>query len=221
MLNTNIDSSWKKVLKGEFSKPYFKTLSNTIYNKYTTGTVFPALEDIFLAFKLCPFEKVRVVILGQDPYHAKGQATGLSFGVKDNIKLPPSLKNIFKEIEYDLGFKPSNSGNLSRWATQGVLLLNSVLTVEENRPASHKNLGWEIFTDAVVSKLNCHKKNIVYMLWGNYAKNKCLNINKFSNLVLQSAHPSPFSTKYFFKNRHFSKCNSYLSKNNLPPINWT
>lgn len=220
MNDIKIDSSWKEALAGEFSKPYWQELTAKVRDQYKTKTVFPPAGNIFQAFNLCPLDQVKVVIVGQDPYHGMGQANGLSFSVNDGIQLPPSLKNIFKEIHNDLGVTPLLSGDLRRWATQGVLMLNSVLTVLANQPASNAGIGWEQFTDAVIEVLNHNRKNIVYMLWGKYAQNKGIVINKDQNLVLVSGHPSPYSAQLFFGNHHFSKCNKYLLNNGIEPINW-
>lgn len=219
MIDRIIDASWREVLSQEFEKPYFQTLQSFI-RKFYTEEVFPPQEDIFRAFNLCPFESVRVVILGQDPYHGVGQANGLCFAVNSGVALPPSLKNIFKEVESDLGYKPMQDGDLSRWAQQGVLLLNSVLTVYPGKPASHKELGWERFTDTVIQELNKRKKNIVYLLWGKYAEQKGSVIDKSNNLVLVSGHPSPFSARLFHGNHHFSSCNTYLLEHSSSPIDW-
>lgn len=220
MQNVKIDRSWKEKLESEFSKPYWSSLTSTVRDQYLTKTVYPPAKHIFRAFDLCPFEKTKVVILGQDPYHGLHQANGLCFAVNDGIALPPSLKNIYKEIKNDLRVTPYDSGNLSRWASQGVLMLNSVLTVLADSPASHKDMGWEQFTDAVVQSLNTKKKNIVYMLWGKYAQTKGLVIDRENNLVLTSGHPSPFSATLFFGNHHFSRCNNYLEKHGKSPIDW-
>lgn len=220
MRQVKIDPSWKSVLKQEFNKEYWDSLTTYVRNQYTTQTVYPPARNIFSAFDLCPFDKVKVVIVGQDPYHGAGQANGLSFSVNDGIMLPPSLKNIYKEIYNDLGIVPSASGDLTRWATQGVLMLNSVLTVNANSPASHAGKGWEQFTDAVIQSLNKNKMNVVYLLWGKYAQTKGLVINKDQNLVLTSAHPSPYSASLFFGKHHFSQCNDYLLANNMSPIDW-
>lgn len=220
MNKVKIDSSWKEALQNEFKKEYWEKLSSSIRNQYLTTAVFPPPKNIFRAFDLCPFDKVKVVIVGQDPYHGKGQANGLSFAVNNGITLPPSLKNIYKEIHDDLGITPLPSGDLSRWASQGVLMLNSVLTVLANKPASHAGIGWEQFTDAVISSLNSNRKHIVYMLWGKYAQNKGAVIDRENNLVLTSAHPSPYSATFFFGNHHFSRCNLYLEQHGLTPIDW-
>ncbi len=220
MREIKIDQSWKKELETEFAKPYWESLTANIRTQYSTKKVYPPAGNIFRAFDLCPFEKVKVVIIGQDPYHGANQANGLSFSVNDGIELPPSLKNIYKEIHNDLGISPSPSGDLSRWASQGVLMLNSVLTVLANSPASHSGVGWEKFTDAVIQTLNAKRKHIVYLLWGKYAKEKGASIDRNQNLVLMSGHPSPYSVSLFFGNHHFSKCNEYLTEHGLTPIDW-
>ena len=221
MNSVRIEESWKKALIDEFGKSYFKDLSAFVRNTYLTNRVFPAPKDIFRAFDLCPFDEVKVVILGQDPYHGVKQANGLAFAVHENIPLPPSLKNIFKEIENDLGIKTINNGDLSRWAKQGVLLLNATLTVGAGAPGSHQKKGWEQFTDAVVKKLSDEREHLVFMLWGNYAKQKGAVIDRNKHLVLESTHPSPFSADSgFFGCRHFSKANEYLKKHRLGEIDW-
>jgi len=220
MKDVKIEIKWKSELRYEFEKPYWKQLTEFVRFEYLNGNVFPAPKNVFRAFDLCSFDKVKVVIVGQDPYHGKGQANGLSFAVNDGQTIPPSLKNIFKEIQSDLGITPINSGDLSRWASQGVLMLNSVLTVAANQPASHRNQGWEEFTDCVIQKLNEKRKNIVYMLWGTYAKQKGAMVDADNNLILTSAHPSPFSAQAFFGNKHFSSCNSYLVSHGIDPIDW-
>jgi uracil-DNA glycosylase len=219
--DVKIDPTWKKVLKTEFEKPYWQSLTKVVKNQYKTTTVYPPAKNIFRALDMCPLDKVKVVIIGQDPYHGVFQANGLSFSVNDGVHLPPSLQNIYKEIHNDLGITPSPSGDLSRWASQGVLMLNSVLTVLANKPASHSGLGWEQFTDAVIRSLNENRSNIVYILWGKYAQAKGEVIDRDKNLVLMSAHPSPYSATNFFGNHHFSKCNEYLEKHDLSPINWS
>ena len=220
MSDVKIDASWKKVLEKEFNKAYWESLTNEVKGQYSKTTVYPPAGNIFRALDLCPLDKVKVVIVGQDPYHGASQANGLSFSVNDGVALPPSLQNIYKEIHNDLGITPSTSGDLSRWASQGVLMLNSVLTVLANKPASHSGLGWEQFTDAVIAALNTHRSNIVYMLWGKYAQTKGEVIDRDKNLVLTSAHPSPYSVANFFGNHHFSKCNKYLVENGMTPIDW-
>lgn len=220
MSEVKIDKTWKKVLKSEFQKSYWKELTEFVRSQYLSAKVYPPAKNIFRAFDLCPLNKVKVVIVGQDPYHGERQANGLSFAVNDGITLPPSLKNIYKEIQNDLGIVPQLSGDLSRWASQGVLMLNSVLTVAAGMPASHKNKGWEKFTDAAIKTLNENRQNIVYLLWGKYAQTKGEVINREKNLVLISGHPSPYSANLFFGNHHFSQCNKYLVKNHIKPINW-
>ncbi len=220
MRDIKIDTSWKHALENEFTKPYWDSLTESIRSQYATKTVYPPARNIFRAFDLCPIDKVKVVIIGQDPYHGKGQANGLSFSVNEGIDLPPSLKNIYKEIHDDLGINPYPSGDLSRWASQGVLMLNSVLTVLANSPASHSGAGWEKFTDAVIQALNAKRKHIVYLLWGKYAKEKGAVIDRNQNLVLTSGHPSPYSVSLFYGNHHFSRCNEYLTEHGLTPIDW-
>jgi uracil-DNA glycosylase len=216
-----IEDSWHKVLDAEFGKPYFTSLSSFVEQEYLTQKTYPLPADVFRAFDLCPFDKVKVVIIGQDPYHGEKQANGLCFAVHEEMRLPPSLKNIFKEIEADLGTKPLSSGDLSRWANQGVLLLNSTLTVRAGTPGSHQGKGWEEFTDAVIQKLSAEKENLVFILWGNYAKQKGKVINRERHLVLESQHPSPFSAyNGFFGCRHFSKTNKFLKEKGLGEIEW-
>lgn len=220
-MEVKIENSWKKVLQTEFDKPYFEELVNRVKAEYKTKTIFPKGSLIFNAFNLCPFDKVKVVILGQDPYHEIGQAHGLAFSVPKGIALPPSLQNIYKEIESDLNIKVEKNGDLTRWAKQGVLLLNSTLTVEQHRAASHQNFGWEIFTDNVINILSKEKEHLVFILWGSFAIKKSSLIDKTKHLVLTSVHPSPLSAyRGFFGNRHFSQTNNYLSANNIEPINW-
>lgn len=221
MSSVKIDPSWKDHLEPEFSKQYWAQLTDFVKKEYQTKKIFPPAKHIFRAFDLCPFDQVKVVIVGQDPYHGVGQANGLSFAVNDGVALPPSLQNIYKEIKNDLGITPLNSGDLSRWAKQGVLMLNSVLTVTAGKPASHKGMGWEEFTDAVIQTLNAHKKNVVYLLWGKYAQVKGEVIDRENNLVLTSGHPSPYSAHLFFGNHHFSQANMYLMLNGEEPIDWS
>ncbi len=220
MKEVQIEESWKKALAREFTKSYWSELTEFVRSEYLTKTIYPSAKNVFNAFNECPFNSVKVVIVGQDPYHGPSQANGLSFAVRDGITLPPSLKNIYKEIKNDLGFAPLPTGDLSRWAKQGVLLLNSVLTVSANIPASHSKKGWEQFTDAVIKALNTNKTKIVYLLWGKYAQTKGLVIDRKNNLVLTSGHPSPFSAHLFHGNKHFSTCNEYLVKNGLTSIDW-
>lgn len=220
MSSIKIDPAWKKSLEKEFDEPYWDMLTKFIRDQYKSQKVYPSGANIFRAFNLCPFDQVKVVIVGQDPYHGPRQANGLAFSINDKIVLPPSLKNIYQEIRNDLGVVPFSSGNLSRWASQGVLMLNSVLTVAAGLPASHSGKGWERFTDAVIRALNQKRKNIVYILWGKYAQNKGAVINQDQNLVLKSGHPSPYSVSLFFGNHHFSKCNKYLEAHGKPAIDW-
>lgn len=220
-MNVRIEESWRERLQEEFDKPYFAALTQFVRNEYASGVVFPPGRDIFAAFDACPFNKVRVVILGQDPYHEPGQAHGLCFSVNDGVPHPPSLVNIFKEIESDLGIAVPTSGNLMRWASQGVLLLNATLTVRAHQAGSHQNKGWETFTDAVIHRLAEEREHIVFILWGAYAQRKGAFINRNRHLVLQSPHPSPLSAyRGFFGNRHFSTTNEYLVKNGYAPIQW-
>lgn len=220
MPSVRIEPTWKEALGQEFEKSYFTDLATFVRNEYLTKAVYPPARQVFRAFDLCPFDKVRVVIVGQDPYHGEHQANGLSFAVGESITLPPSLKNIFQEIQKDLGVTPHKSGDLSRWASQGVLMLNAVLTVLANTPTSHKGKGWEEFTDAVIQALSTQKKRVVYMLWGKYAQVKGMMINRTDNLVLESGHPSPYSSHLFFGNNHFSMCNTYLVSHGYPSIDW-
>ncbi|MEN9604545.1 MAG: Uracil-DNA glycosylase [Candidatus Parcubacteria bacterium] len=219
--SVKMEDSWKKVLEPEFGKPYFIDLSSFVREQYLKNTIYPGPKDVFRAFELAPFDQVKVVIIGQDPYHGPKQANGLAFAVHEHIALPPSLKNIFIEIEKDLGIKPVGNGDLSRWAKQGVLLLNATLTVQAATPGSHQKKGWEEFTDAAIRKLSRDREHIVFMLWGAYAKNKGVMIDRSKHLVLEAAHPSPFSVyNGFFGCKHFSKANAYLKENGLGEINW-
>ncbi len=220
MKDVKIHPTWKAVLSEEFQKPYWDPLTTFIRTQYTTTVVYPPPQNIFKAFDLCPFESVKVVIVGQDPYHGAKQANGLSFSVDEGLSLPPSLKNIYHEIHSDLGITPLSSGDLSRWAKQGVLMLNSVLTVLAGQPASHAGKGWEQFTDAIIHSLNKQRTHIVYFLWGKYAQTKGESIDRDKNFVLTSGHPSPYSVKLFFNNHHFSKGNEYLKKHGIEPIDW-
>jgi uracil-DNA glycosylase len=220
-MDVTLEASWKTALQTEFTQPYFMTLANTVRNAYLAGGVFPPPKTIFQALELCSFDTVKVVILGQDPYHGKGQAHGLAFSVPDGVRIPPSLQNIYKEIAADVGTPSPVTGNLTRWATQGVLLLNATLTVAENTPGSHQGLGWEIFTDAIIKKISNEKQHVVFLLWGKYAHAKASLIDTSAHLVLQAPHPSPFSAHTgFFGCRHFSQTNAYLQQHNLPPIVW-
>jgi uracil-DNA glycosylase len=220
-MEVKIEESWKIRFKDEFEKEYFIRLTEFVKNEYKTKSIYPPGSLIFNAFDLCPFNKVKAVILGQDPYHGPGQAHGLCFSVRDGVKYPPSLVNIFKEIESDLGISKPPTGNLERWASQGVLLLNATLTVRAHLAGSHQKKGWEEFTDSVINLLNKEKQNLVFFLWGAYAQKKGESINESKHLVLRSVHPSPLSaSRGFFGNRHFSRCNDYLQKNGIEPIKW-
>lgn len=221
-MEVKIEPSWKRELEGEFSQSYFEELSSFVRKEYQEGAVYPAPKNIFRAFELCPFENVKVVILGQDPYHGEHQANGLSFAVEKGVRLPPSLQNIFKEIEGDLGSPLVHTdGDLSRWATQGVLLLNATLTVQAHKAGSHQDRGWELFTDAVIRALSDKRERLVFILWGNYAKNKGAHIDREKHLVIESAHPSPFSAHSgFFGSKPFSRANDYLTSNGETPIDW-
>lgn len=221
MAEVRIAEDWKRVIGEEFSKPYFEELMSFVKQEYATSQVFPAGRNIFRAFDKCPFDKVKVVIIGQDPYHGDGQANGLCFSVNEGVPFPPSLKNIFKEVYDDVGTPIPTSGDLDRWAEQGVLLLNSVLTVKAHNAASHAGRGWEIFTDAVVRAIAERKEGVVYMLWGSYAQRKGAIANPQKNLILHSVHPSPLSSyRGFFGCRHFSKANDYLKTIGKEPIAW-
>jgi uracil-DNA glycosylase len=220
-MEVKIEESWKRRLSNEFEEPYFRELTDFVREEYTTKQIFPPGKLIFHAFEQSPFEKTKVVILGQDPYHGPGQAHGLCFSVPDGIELPPSLQNIFKEIGQDLGLPAPSNGNLDRWATQGVLLLNATLTVQANRAGSHQNKGWEIFTDRVIRILAEEKEHLVFILWGSFAQKKGEFIDRSRHLVLSSPHPSPLSSyRGFFGNKHFSKTNRYLESHGILPINW-
>ena len=220
-MNVRIDESWKKRLQSEFEAPYFKELTDFVRQEYATTRVYPPGSQMFAAFDACPFEQVKVVILGQDPYHEPGQAHGLCFSVNDGVPFPPSLQNIFKEIHDDLGTPIPTSGNLTRWAQQGVLLLNATLTVRAHQAGSHQNKGWEQFTDAVIHALAQERDHLVFILWGSYAQRKGDFIDRNRHLVLQSPHPSPLSAhRGFFGNRHFSRANEYLQAHGITPIQW-
>jgi uracil-DNA glycosylase len=218
---TKLHPSWRERLQGEFEQPYFSALSEFVKNEYASQTVYPASENIYRAFDLCPFDEARVVVLGQDPYHGPGQANGLCFAVEKSVKVPPSLKNIFKEIESDLGKPLVNAGgDLTRWAEQGVLLLNATLTVREHTPNSHQKQGWEKFTDAAVRSLSNQRENIVFLLWGAYAKAKGAQIDRARHCVLEAGHPSPLSVRSFLGCKHFSKANAYLEAHGKPAVDW-
>jgi uracil-DNA glycosylase len=221
MKEVRIEPSWKEHLAPEFEKPYFKELTAFVKKEYENKTVYPPPKEIFRAFDLCPFDNVKVVILGQDPYHGPKQANGLAFAVHEGIRTPPSLQNIFKEIESDLKYPVSHDGDLSRWAKQGVLLLNATLTVRAGAAGSHQHVGWEQFTDAAIAALSREREHLVFMLWGNYAKQKGAVIDRTHHLVLEAAHPSPFAAdKGFFGCKHFSKANAYLADHGEKPIDW-
>jgi len=220
MADVKLEPGWKLALESEFEKEYFAQLREFVRSEYSLNTVYPPASQIFHAFNACPFDSVKVVIVGQDPYHGHGQANGLSFAVNAGVTIPPSLKNILKEIQDDLKIQTLSSGDLSRWAKQGVLMLNAVLTVKAGVPASHKDKGWEEFTDAAISSLTSSRSNIVYMLWGKYAKEKGAAIDRKTNLILESGHPSPFSAQLFHGNHHFSQCNNYLALQGIDPIDW-
>lgn len=212
---------FKNIIEEESKKDYYKKLHEFVINEYNTKTIFPPKEKIFNALQTTPYDKVKVVIIGQDPYHGIGEAHGMCFSVNPGIKIPPSLMNIYKELNRDLGCKIPNNGYLVKWARQGVLLLNSVLTVEKDKPASHQNKGWEIFTDRIIEELNKSQTPIVFLLWGSFAKQKAHLITNKKHLILTSSHPSPFSVKYGFEGcSHFSKANKFLASNNLTPIDW-
>lgn len=220
-MDVKIESSWKEVLVDEFKKEYFESLTEFVHQEYRTQKIYPPAKLIFNAFDQCPFEQVKVVILGQDPYHGPGQAHGLCFSVNDDIRFPPSLRNIFKELQQDVGKEVPQTGNLTSWAQQGVLLLNATLTVRAAQAGSHQKKGWETFTDAVIDKVNQLKENVVFILWGSYAIRKGEFIDQNKHLVLTSVHPSPLSaSRGFFGNNHFSKTNSFLVEHGLEPVQW-
>ena len=220
-MNVRIDESWRERLQSEFDAPYFAQLTDFVRHEYATTRVYPPGSQMFAAFDACPFDKVKVVILGQDPYHEPGQAHGLCFSVNDGVPFPPSLQNIFKEIHDDIGTPVPMSGDLTRWANQGVLLLNATLTVRAHQAGSHQNKGWEQFTDAVIHRLAQERENLVFILWGAYAQRKGEFIDRSRHLVLQSPHPSPLSAhRGFFGNRHFSRINEYLTAHGIEPILW-
>lgn len=220
-MEVRIADSWKHILTEEFNKCYFQELTSFVRQEYAEQEVYPMGPKMFSAFDHCPFDKVKVVIIGQDPYHGQGQANGLCFSVSDGVKKPPSLVNIFKEIKEDIGTEIPTSGNLERWADQGVLLLNATLTVRASTPGSHQNKGWETFTDAVIQQVSSQKEGVVFLLWGAYAQRKGAIINTEKHCVLQSAHPSPFAAyRGFFANKHFSKTNEYLRTRGKNEIVW-
>ena len=220
-MQVKIEQSWKEALAGEFEKPYFASLVRFLHEEKAAGKkIFPPGSQIFRAFELTPVSDVKVVILGQDPYHGYGQAHGLSFSVPDGVPAPPSLKNIFKEIESDLGIRMSGYPNLENWARQGVLLLNAVLTVRNGEAASHSKIGWEQFTDAVIKYISDNCEGVVFLLWGNFARNKSVLVDSSRHHVLEAAHPSPLARGAFFGCRHFSKANAILSAQGKSPVNW-
>ena len=220
-MNVRIDESWRQVLQPEFDKPYFELLTDFVRHAYRTTQCFPPAGQIFRAFDLCPFDKVRVVIIGQDPYHDVNQAHGLCFSVQDGVPVPPSLVNIYKELQRDLGKPIPSSGNLTHWAEQGVLLLNATLTVEAHRAGSHQGKGWEELTDAAIQAINNQRSNVVFMLWGSYAQRKGQFIDRRRHLVLTAVHPSPLSAyRGFIGCGHFSQANAYLQLHGQTPINW-
>lgn len=221
-MNVKIDNSWREHIGAEFEKPYFSALTDFVRHEYTTTTCYPPGSLIFNAFNLCPFDRVKVVIIGQDPYHEPGQAQGLSFSVPEGVPFPPSLQNIFKEIQLDLDKPMPPTGDLTRWAEQGVLLLNATLTVRAHQAASHQRHGWEQFTDAAIRALNTGRESLVFILWGGYARSKAQLIDRSRHLVLESVHPSPLSANRggWFGNHHFSQCNAYLREHGEQEIDW-
>lgn len=221
-MTINVDPSWLPFLKEEFEKPYFQDLSNFITKEYQTNTCFPPESDIFNAFSHTSFKHLKVVIIGQDPYHGFGQAHGLCFSVNEGVAHPPSLMNIFKELEQNLGIPYPKSGNLTKWADQGVFLLNATLTVREGEAGSHQNKGWERFTDAVIKIINAQKEQVVFLLWGGFAKKKAKLIDKQKHFILETGHPSPLSANrgFWFGNKHFSKTNCLLEQVGLQPVVW-
>ncbi|WP_315329680.1 uracil-DNA glycosylase [Segatella oulorum] len=221
-MDVKIEPTWKQQLGTEFDKPYFATLAEQVRQAYRMGPCFPPSRLVFNAFNLCPFNEVKVVIMGQDPYHEPGQAMGLSFSVPEGVAIPPSLQNIFKEIQTDLGKPLPTSGDLTRWASQGVLLLNATLTVQAHVANSHQGLGWSVFTDAAICALSAHREHLVFMLWGGYARSKRSLVDGQRHLILESVHPSPLSANRggWFGNHHFSRCNAYLRSHGLTEIDW-
>lgn len=221
-VNVQIEESWKEVLKDEFKKPYFHALVNKLKSLKEEGkTVYPPGSVIFNAFDQTPFEQVKVVILGQDPYHNPGEAMGLSFSVPKNKRVPPSLKNIYKEMKTDIDVEPADHGDLTKWAKQGVFLLNAMLTVEHKKAGSHRKLGWQNFTDEVIRQLSDRREHLVFMLWGNFARQKKELIDEGKHLVLEAAHPSPLARGAYFGSKNFSQANAYLEKNGKEPIDWS
>ncbi|MDY6992172.1 MAG: uracil-DNA glycosylase [Pseudomonadota bacterium] len=219
-MDVRIEASWKQRLAAEFEQPYFQQLAQFVRDEYREHTVYPPGRLIFNAFDQCPFEQIKVVIIGQDPYHGHGQANGLCFSVNDGVSFPPSLKNIFIEIQNDLGQPIPQNGNLERWAQQGVLLLNAILTVRAHQAASHRGHGWERFTEAVIETVSAEKQHVVFLLWGKFAQEKARLIDASQHCILTAAHPSPLSVSRFFGNRHFSRTNDYLTSVGKAPIAW-
>lgn len=216
----HMNQTWKEIFEIESKKDYYKNLMRFLDKEYATNIVYPDKNSVFECFRITPLNKVKVLILGQDPYHGAGQAHGLCFSIANNSNLPPSLKNIYKELSSDINFTLTKNGNLTKWAEQGVLLLNTILTVRANQPKSHEKIGWEIFTDKIISILNELDRPIVFIFWGNNAKSKQQLVSNPKHLILQACHPSPFSATNFFGCKHFSKTNEFLIKNGLEPINW-
>lgn len=220
-MDVKIEPSWKEVLQPEFEKTYFEELTNFVKHEYQTQHIFPPGKEIFNAFNFCPFNQLKAVIIGQDPYHGPGQAHGLCFSVREGVDFPPSLRNIFKEINADCGSPIPKSGDLTRWANQGVLLLNATLTVRAHQAGSHQKKGWETFTDAVIKTVSAQKENVVFLLWGAYAQHKAELIDKSKHFILESVHPSPLSaSRGFFGNHHFTRANEFLKTKGLTPIQW-
>lgn len=220
-MEVKIEASWKQALATEFTKPYFTELTDFVRQEYQTKTIYPAPKNIFAAFDFCPISNIKAVIIGQDPYHGPRQAQGLCFSVPDDIKIPPSLVNIYKEIASDIGKTPAQSGNLQHWAQQGVFLLNATLTVQAHKAGSHQNKGWETFTDQVIQQISNKNDNVVFLLWGAYAGRKAALINNQKHLILKAPHPSPLSAhRGFFGCKHFSQTNQFLESKGLTPINW-
>lgn len=216
-----ITEKWDKILEEEYKKDYFINMLKTLQIEYRTKTIFPPKQDVFKALRLTDYDNIKIVILGQDPYHGTGEAEGLSFSVQDGIRKPPSLKNIFKELKDDLGYDEPESGSLIRWAKEGVLLLNSLLTVEKDKPLSHKKLGWETFTDEIIKKINEKETPVVFILWGAYAKSKKVYITNPNHFIIESAHPSPFSARNgFFGSKPFSRANNFLISKKISPVNF-
>lgn len=221
MSSLKLPTDWSKHLAGEFKKDYMLKLESFLDKEVAMGKeIYPKKDEIFSSLRLTPFDEVKVVIIGQDPYHGDGQAHGLSFSVKPGVKIPPSLKNIYKELKSDINLKTPEHGHLVNWASQGVLMLNAVLTVEKSKPASHQKMGWEIFTDKIIEILNDKKENLVFILWGNYAKKKGSKISREKHFVIESAHPSPFSVTKFYGTKPFSRTNAYLKEKNIKEISW-